>query len=149
MTPLVKKWRIIANVHNIWTSSIFLSPFLSKHNHETQNSSPTHPNNRKLLTGTIPNMLMKRFVSGGDDWCIHMDVMVMVFQRRPLINLLASQSAYNATTNQRLEQQRWAVVVAAMATATVVGTTATTAAAAVAKTMAGTVQQRQRGQWGQ
>jgi hypothetical protein len=25
-------------------------------------------------------MLMKRFVGGGDEWCVHMDVMVMVFQ---------------------------------------------------------------------
>jgi hypothetical protein len=112
VTPLVKKWYIIANAHNIWTSSIFLSPFLSKLNRETQNSLPTHPNNHKLLIGTIPNMLMKRFVGAGDDWCVHMDVMVIVFQGCPLINLTASSSAYNATTNQGLEQQRWAVVVA-------------------------------------
>jgi hypothetical protein len=32
-------------------------------------------------------MLMKRFVGGGDDWHVHMDVMVMVFQGCPLINL--------------------------------------------------------------
>jgi hypothetical protein len=62
-----------------------LSPFLLKHNRETQNSVPTHLNNCTLLTGTIPNMLVKRFVGGGDDWCIHMDVMVMVFQRCPLV----------------------------------------------------------------
>jgi hypothetical protein len=67
MTPPVKKWCIIANARNIWTSLIFLLPFLSKHNRETQNSLPTHPNNRELLTGTIPNMLMKRFVGEGDD----------------------------------------------------------------------------------
>ncbi len=45
-------------------------------------------------------MLMKRFVGGGNDWRIHMDGMVMVFQGCPLINLPASPSAYNATTNQ-------------------------------------------------
>jgi hypothetical protein len=56
MTPLIKKWRIIANACHIWTSSIFLSPFLLKHNPETQNSLPTHPNNHKLLTGKAPNM---------------------------------------------------------------------------------------------
>jgi hypothetical protein len=84
-------------------------------------------------------MLRKRFVGGGDDWCIHMDVMVMVFQGLPLKNLPASPSAYNTTTNQCLEQQRWAVVVAAMATATVVGTTATTAAAAAVAAVKTTV----------
>jgi hypothetical protein len=125
MTPLVEKWRTIANVRNIWTSLIFLSPFLSKHNRDTQNSSPTHPKNCKLLTGTVPNMLMKRFVGGGDDWRVHIDVMVMVFQGCPLINLMASPSAYNATTSQRLKQQRWGVVVAAMATVMAAGTTAT------------------------
>jgi hypothetical protein len=26
----------------------------------------------------LNNMMMKRLVDGGDDWCIHMDVMVMV-----------------------------------------------------------------------
>jgi hypothetical protein len=57
---------------------IFLLPFLSNHNRKTQNNLPTHPNNCKLLTGTIPNMLMKRFVGGGDDWHVRMDVMVMV-----------------------------------------------------------------------
>jgi hypothetical protein len=93
MTPLVKKWRIIANASNIWTSSIFLSLFLLKHNRKTQNNLPTHPNNCKLLTGTILNMLMKRFVGGGDDWRVHMDIMVMVFQEFPLINLPASPSA--------------------------------------------------------
>jgi hypothetical protein len=45
-------------------------------------------------------MLMKRFVGGGDDLRVHMDVMVMVFQGCTLINLPASPSAYNATTNQ-------------------------------------------------
>jgi hypothetical protein len=54
---------------------------------------PTYPNNHKLLTGTVLNMSMKRFVGGGDDWCVHMDVMVMVFQGCPLINLTASPSA--------------------------------------------------------
>jgi hypothetical protein len=93
-------------------------------------------------------MLMKRFVGRGDDWRIHIDVMVMVFQGCPLINLPASPSAYNATTNQRLEQQRWAVVVVAMATATAVGTTATMVAAAVAKTTAATARQQQRRQRG-
>jgi hypothetical protein len=83
-------------------------------------------------------MLMKRFEGGGDDWGVHMDVMVMVFQGCPLINLPASPSAYNAATNQGLEQQRWAVVVAAMATATAAGTMATTVAVVAAKTMAGT-----------
>jgi hypothetical protein len=146
---LSKKWRIIANTCNIWSSLIFLSPFLSKHNRETQHSSSTHPNNCKLLTGTVPNMLMKRFVGGGDDWCVHMDVMVMVFQGLPLKNLPASPAAYNATTNQRLEQQRWAVVVTAMATATVAGTTATTAAAAAAKTTVATARQWQRRKRGQ
>ena len=94
-------------------------------------------------------MLMKRFVGAGDDWCVHMDVMVIVFQGCPLINLLASPSAYIATTNQRLEQQRWAVVVAAMATATAVGMTAKMVAAAMAKITAATAGQRQRQQWGQ
>ncbi len=94
-------------------------------------------------------MLMKRFVGGGDDWHVHMDSMVMVFQGCPLINLLVSPSAYNATTNQRLEQQRWAVVVAAMATATAVGMTAKMVAAAVAKTMAATARQWRRQQRGQ
>ncbi len=70
-------------------------------------------------------MLMKRFVGGGDDWRVHIDVMVMVFQGCPLINLMASPSAYNATTSQRLKQQRWGVVVAAMATVMAAGTTAT------------------------
>jgi hypothetical protein len=79
MTPLVKKWHIIANPSHLWTSLIFLWPFLSKHNCKTQNSLPTHPNNHELLTGTIPNMLMKKFVSEGDDWRVFMDVMVMVF----------------------------------------------------------------------
>jgi hypothetical protein len=37
----------------------FFSPFLSKHNHETQNNLPTHPNNRKLLTGTIPQHVVE------------------------------------------------------------------------------------------
>ncbi len=78
-----------------------------------------------------------------------MDIMVMVFHRCPLINLPASPSAYNATTNQRLEQQRWVVVVAAMATATAVGTMVTTAAVAVAKTRVATAQQWQRRQQGQ
>ena len=68
---------------------------------------------------------MKRFVGGGDDWHVNMDVMVMVFQGCPLINLPESPSVYNATTNQWLEQQRWAVVVAAMATVMAAGTTAT------------------------
>jgi hypothetical protein len=67
MTPLVEKWRIIANTRHIWISLIFLSPFLFKHNRETQHTSPTHPDNCELLTGTIPNMLMKSFVVGGDD----------------------------------------------------------------------------------
>jgi hypothetical protein len=136
-------------VRNIWTSSIILSPFLSKLNHETQNSLPTHPNNPKLLIGTVPNILMKRFVGGGDDWHIHMDVMVMVFQECPLINLPASPSAYNATTNQQLEQQRWAVVVVAMATATAARLMATKMAVAVAKTTAATALRRQRRQHGQ
>ncbi len=89
---------------------------------------------------------MKGFVGGGDEWCVHMDIMVMVFQGCPLINLPASPSAYNATTNQRLEQQRWAVVVAAMATATAMGTTGTMAVAAAAKTTVATVRQRQQRQ---
>jgi F0F1-type ATP synthase membrane subunit c/vacuolar-type H+-ATPase subunit K len=92
---------------------------------------------------------MKRFVGGGDDWRIHMDRMVMVFQGCPLINLPASPSVYNATIYQRLEQQRWAVVVAAMATATAAGTTAKMVAAAVAKTTAATARQRRRRQRGQ
>ncbi len=85
-------------------------------------------------------------MGGGDDWCVHMEVMVMVFQGLPLKNLPASLSAYNATTNQRLEQQRWAVVVAAMATATVAGTTAIMAAAAAvaAKTTAATAQKSKK-----
>ncbi len=87
-------------------------------------------------------MLMKRFVGGGDDWRVHMEVMVMVFQGCPLISLLESPSAYNATTNQQLEQQRWAVVVAAMTTETAAGTMATTAAAAAAKTTTATARQR-------
>ncbi len=94
-------------------------------------------------------MLMKRFVGGGNDWRIHMDVMVIMFQGLPLINLPASPSAYNATTNQRLEQQRWAVVVAAMAAATTVGMTATMAAVAAAKTTAATGRQWQQRQQGQ
>jgi hypothetical protein len=81
-------------------------------------------------------MLKKRFVSGGDDWCVYMEGMDMVFQGCLLINLPASPSACNATTNQRLDQQRLAVVVAAMATTIAVGTTAKMAAAAVAKTTA-------------
>ncbi len=36
---------------------------------------------------------MKKFVGGGDDLCIHMVVMVMVFQGCPLINLPASSSS--------------------------------------------------------
>ncbi len=32
-------------------------------------------------------MLMKRFGGGGDNWRIHMDFMVIVFQGCPLINL--------------------------------------------------------------
>ncbi len=63
-TLVVKKWCIIANASHIWTSSIFLSPFLLKHNRETQNSLPTNPNSCELLTGTVTNMLMKRFVGG-------------------------------------------------------------------------------------
>jgi hypothetical protein len=94
-------------------------------------------------------MLMKRFVDGGDDWHVHMDAMVMVLQGCPLINLPTSPSAYNATTNQRVEKQRWAVVVAAMATATVARMMATTVAAAAAKSMVVTARQRQRRQWGQ
>ncbi len=94
-------------------------------------------------------MLMKRFVGGGDDSRVHMDGMVMVFQGFPLINLPASPSTYNATTNQRLEQQRWAVVVAAMATATAVGTMAKMVAVAVAKTTAASARQRRRWQRGQ
>ncbi len=93
-------------------------------------------------------MLMKRFVGGGDDWHVHMDAMVMVYQGGPPINLTTSPSAYHATTNQRLEQQRWAVVVVAMATATAAGTTATTAAVAGSKTTA-TARQRQQQQRGQ
>ncbi len=88
---------------------------------------------------------MKRFVGGGDDWQVHIEVIVMIFQGCSLINLPASPAAYNATTNQRLEHQRWAVVVVAMATAAAVGTTSTTAAAAAIKTMAVTVWQWQRG----
>ncbi len=94
-------------------------------------------------------MLMKRFVGEGDDWCIHMDVTVMVIQGFTLINLPASPLAYNVRTNQQLEQQRWVVVVVAMATATAAETMATTAAAAAAKTTGATAQQwqwRQRGQ---
>ncbi len=93
-------------------------------------------------------MLMKRFVGGGDDSCIHMDSMVIVFQGCQLINLPASPSAYNATTNQQLEHHRWAVVVAAMATATAAGRMAKMAAAVVAKTTAATAQQRQWRQQG-
>ncbi len=87
-------------------------------------------------------MLMKRFAGGADDWRVHMDGMVMVFQGCPLKNLPASPSAYNATTNQRLEQHRWAVVVAAMATATGAGTMAKMAAATVAKTTVATARQQ-------
>jgi hypothetical protein len=58
MTPLAKKWRIIANVRDIWTSSIFLSPLLSKHNSETQNSSPTQPNNCKLREEVVAQQLL-------------------------------------------------------------------------------------------
>ncbi len=94
-------------------------------------------------------MLMKRFVGGGDNWRVHMDVMVMVFQVCPLINLTASPSAYNATTNQQLEQHRWAVVVEVMATVTAGGMTATTPAAVAAKTTAATAQQQQWRQRGQ
>ncbi len=85
-------------------------------------------------------------MGGGDDWCVHMDVMVMVFQGQPLKNLPVSPSAYDATTNQHLEQQRWAVVVAAMATAMAAGTTATMAAAAAmaAKTTAATAQKSKK-----
>ncbi len=83
-------------------------------------------------------MLMKRFVGGGNDWRIHMGGMVMVFQGCPLINLTASPSAYNTTTNQRLEQQRWAVVVAVMATVTAAGMTVKMAAVVAAKTIAAT-----------
>jgi hypothetical protein len=43
-----------------------------------QDKYSMHVNHCYLLTGTIPNMLMKKFVGGGDDWRIHMDVMVMV-----------------------------------------------------------------------
>jgi hypothetical protein len=86
-------------------------------------------------------MLTKRFVGGGNDWCIHMDIMVMVFQGCPVINLPESPSAYRATINQRLEQQRWPVVVAAMATATSAGTMPTTAAVVAAKTTAATARQ--------
>ena len=89
---------------------------------------------------------MKRFVGVGDDWRVHrrvhMDVMVMVFQWCPLINLPASPSAYNATTNQHLEQQKCVVVARAMATAIVARTTATTAAAVGAKTTAATAWKR-------
>ncbi len=53
---------------------------------------------------------------------------------------------YIATTNQRLEQQRWAVVVWAMGTAMAAGMTATMVAVAVAKTTAVTAQQRQHQQ---
>jgi hypothetical protein len=94
-------------------------------------------------------MLIKMFVGWGDDWCVHMDITVMVFQRFPLINLQASPSAYIATTNQQLEQQRWVVMVVAMTTATAAGATATTVAAAAAKTMAVTARQWQRWQQGQ
>ncbi len=69
--------------------------------------------------------------------------------RVPTDKPLASPSVYNATTNQRLEQQRWAVVVVAMATATSAGTTGTMVAAVVAKTTAATAWQRQRWQQGQ
>ncbi len=37
-----------------------------------------HVNHCKLLAGNIPNMLMKRFVGGGDDWRVHMNFMFMV-----------------------------------------------------------------------
>jgi hypothetical protein len=84
-------------------------------------------------------MLMKRFVGGGNDLHVYMDIMIMVFQGCSLINLLASPSAYNATaTYQQLEQQRWAVVVAAIATATAAGMMAIMAAVAAAKTTAAT-----------
>ncbi len=72
---------------------VFLLPFLSNLYCESHDTSSMHMIHHKLLTGTIPNMLMKRFVGGGDDWCIHVDVMVMVFQWCPLINLQASPSA--------------------------------------------------------
>ncbi len=94
-------------------------------------------------------MLMKRFVGGCDDWRVHMDGMVMVFQGWPLIYLPASPSAYNATTNQRLEQYRWVVVVAAMVTAAAAGTTVKMVAAVVAKTTVATARQRRRQQRGQ
>jgi hypothetical protein len=38
-------------------------------------------------------MLMKRFVGRGYDWHVYMDIMVMVFQGCPLINLAVSPSA--------------------------------------------------------
>jgi hypothetical protein len=93
MTPLVKNSASLLTRAIFRPYQFFLSPFLSKHNHETQNTLPTHPNNCEPLTGTIPNMLMRRFVGGGDEWCVHMDVMAMVFQGCTLINLTASPSA--------------------------------------------------------
>jgi hypothetical protein len=100
-------------------------------------------------SGRLSTCWWRGLWSGGDDWRIHMEGMVMVFQGCPLINLPESPSVYNTTTNQRLEQQGWAVVVAAMATATAAGTTAKMVAAAVAKTTAATARQQRRRQRGQ
>jgi hypothetical protein len=67
MTPLIKNGASLLTRAIFGPHQFLLLPFLSKHNHETQNSLPTHMNNRELLSGTFPNMLMKRFVGGGDD----------------------------------------------------------------------------------
>jgi hypothetical protein len=64
MTPLVKNGASLLMQAIFGPHQFFLWPFLSKHNRETQNSLPTHPNICELLTGTIPNMLMKRLWVG-------------------------------------------------------------------------------------
>jgi hypothetical protein len=90
--PKLKRYLLVLSVLYLDLINFFIA-ILSKHNRETHNTSPRHPHNRELLIGTIPNMLMKRFVGWGDDWHVHMDVMVMVFHGCPLINLPANPSS--------------------------------------------------------
>ncbi len=54
------------------------SPNLSNHMHYPHHLSITIANWRHIRLLELNNMMMKRLVGGGDDWHVHMDVMVMV-----------------------------------------------------------------------
>ncbi len=55
-----------------------LSPNLSNHLRYPHNISITTENQCDMSLLELNNLVMKRLVGGGDDWCIHMDVMIMV-----------------------------------------------------------------------